>query len=218
MELFTVAIGEKYEVEALRLKCSLPIYIDVFTKNNAKYSVKNEDYLINGLYHKCNFANYIDSADGPIIFMDADMFTLSENPFKDFLINQNTDFGYVPYPDTLHFPDNIRQNAFIYHGHQINSGFMYFRTLEIAKDICNHWQHEYLERVKLYESKAPNVTKYEYDEYALMIALMKLDYNVELLDKKWNDWALDSKEDILNSDSIFFQSHNHIDILTNRNL
>ena len=150
--------------------------------------------------------------------MDADMFTLSVNPFEDFSVNSDTDVAYVPYDGRWHLPDNIRQEAFNYHGHKINSGFMYFRTLEIAKDICTHWQHEYLERVKLYENNTPNITKYEYDEYALMIALMKLNYKVELLDKKWNNWELShsTKEEILNSDSIFFQSHNHLDILNNQ--
>lgn len=213
MKLVTVAIGEQYEREALRLHSSVSLSIDVFTKQNSKYKQIHADPLINGLWHKTNFANYIDSADKSVIFMDADMFTLSPDPFKDFPVQPDTDFAYVPYKGTWHYPDLTRQQAFNHHGHKINSGFLYFRTLKIAKDVCIHWQNEYLERVKLYEKNTPNITKYEYDEYALMIALMKLNYKVELLDKKWNDWELDSKDEILGSDSLFFQSHNHLDIL-----
>lgn len=51
-------------------------------------------------------------------------------------------------------------------------------------------------------------SKYEYDEWALMIALMKMpDLKIELLDKKWNDWELSTKEEMLESGSVFFQSH-----------
>lgn len=217
MKLFSVAINEQYEREALRLQTSVSLSIEVFTKQNSKYKEVHTDSLINGLWYKTNFANYIGSADGAVIFMDADMFTLSNDPFKDFSLNPDTDFAYVPYEGKWYYPDTVRQQAFNHHGHKINSGFMYFRTLKIAKDICTHWQLKYLERVKLYENNTPNITKYEYDEYALMIALSKLNYKVELLDKKWNDWELDSKEEILNSSSIFFQSHNHLDILTSKN-
>lgn len=56
-------------------------------------------------------------------------------------------------------------------------------------------------------------SKYEYDEWALMIALMKFDYKIELLDKKWNNWELNEKDEILKSESIFFQSHDHLDII-----
>lgn len=88
---------------------------------------------------------------------------------------------------------------------------MYFKNLKIAKDICNIWSESYKKRVTEYGK--PNLTKYEYDEYALMMALMNTDYKLELLDKKWNNWHLDDREEILNSDSVFFQSHRHLDIL-----
>lgn len=206
MKLFSVAIGEKYELEAERLKRSVSNDIEVFTKSNSKYVQVNEDSLINGLWHKCNFANYIKEADGPIIFMDADMFTLTKNPFETFKVKENTDFAYVPYKGSWHLPDKIRQDAFNYHGHKINSGFMYFKKIDIAKDICSKWSEEFLKRPK-------DWIKNEYDEWALMISLMNTDYKIQLLDKKWNDWQLTTKDEILSSNSIFIQSHNFLDII-----
>jgi hypothetical protein len=205
MKLFSVAIGEKYELEAGRLKSSVSNDIEVFTKLNSKYVQVNEDPLINGLWHKCNFANYIDEAEGAVVFMDADMFTLTENPFETFNIKEDTDFAYVPYQGKWHFPDIIRQEAFNHHGHKINSGFMYFKNLEIAKDICTKWAEEFLKRPLHW-------IKNEYDEYALMIALMDMNYKVELLDVKWNDWELGTEEEIKSSNSIFFQSHDFLNI------
>lgn len=211
MKIFSVAIGEQYELESERLKRTVSNEIEVFNKSNDKYIQVNEDPLIDGLWHKCNFANYIDEAEGAVIFMDADMFTLTENPFKKFKVKKTTDFAYVPYDGKWHLPDTIRQEAFDYHGHKINSGFMYFKNLEIAKAICSQWQWEYLEREKLYDVDK-GTSKHEYDEWALMIALTKLNYKIEVLDSKWNVWELQTKEEIKNSNSIFFQSHNFLDI------
>jgi len=211
MKLFSVAIGEQYEKEVVRLQRTVNLPIEVFTKSSDKYVEVNTDPLINGLWHKCNFANYIDKADDAVVFMDADMFTLTENPFETFSVLEDTDFAYVPYEGKWHLPDKIRQDAFDYHGHKINSGFMYFRTLKIAKDICNKWQHEYLEREKLYNVDK-GTSKYEYDEWALMIALMNMNYKVEILDSKWNNWVLETEEEIKSSNSIFFQSHNFLEI------
>jgi hypothetical protein len=214
MKLFSVAIGEQYELEAQRLQKSInPLKVEVFTKSNIKYIEISGDPLINGLWHKCNFANYIDEVETPVVFMDADMFTLNKNPFEDFKVKEDTDFAYVPYKGKWHLPDNIRQKAFEYHGHKINSGFMYFRNLQIAKSICNQWQHQYLEREKLYDVEK-GTSKYEYDEWALMIALQNMpEIKIELLDSKWNDWELGTEQEILNSDSIFFQSHDFLDII-----
>ena len=212
MNLYSVAIGHKYEVEADRLKRSMsPLKVTVLTERDVER--KREDNLINGLYHKSNFANYIEEAEGPVVFQDADMFTLSDDPLKDFKVKEDTEFAYVPYGGTWHLPDEIRQSAFDYHGHKINSGFMYFKNLEVAQKICNQWRHEYLEREKLYDVYK-GTSKYEYDEWALMIALQKLgDIKIELLDSKWNDWSLNLGDEVLDNESVFFQSHNHMDIV-----
>ena len=205
MKLFSVAIGSQYEKEAVRLQRTVNLPIEVFIKSSDKYIEINKDPLINGLWHKCNFANYINEADGPVIFMDADMFTLTKDCFKDFNVKEDTDFAYVPYQGKWHFPDVIRQEAFNHHGHKINSGFMYFRNLEIAKAICTKWADELLKRPLHW-------IKNEYDEYALMIALKDMNYKVELLNNKWNDWELGTEEEIKSSSNIFFQSHDFIEI------
>ena len=205
MKLFSVAISENYEQEAARLQRTVNLPIEIFTKLNDKYVEVNSDPLINGLWHKTNFANYIDEAEGAVIFMDADMFTLTENPFETFSVAEDTDFAYVPYKGKWYFPDTIRQEAFNHHGHKINSGFMYFKNLEIAKHICTNWAEEFLKRPL-------HLIKNEYDEYALMIALMKMNYKIELLDSKWNFWELETEEEIKNSNSIFFQSHTFLNI------
>jgi len=214
MKLFTVAIGTQYHLESERLVRSLNQPIEIFKENNQLYEVKSEDPLINGLYHKSNFANYITDAQTgqPVVFMDADMFTLSENPFAEFSVPNNADIAYVPYEGRWWLPDEIRQSAFDFHGHKINSGFLYFKNLEVAKTVCNQWQYEYLEREKLYDVEK-GTSKYEYDEWALMIALQKLNLSAHILDKKWNEWELNSEADIRNSNSIFFQSHYFLDIL-----
>jgi hypothetical protein len=212
MKLFSVAIGHQYEIEAQRLQRSIDQHpVEVFHAERPEYSEVNADPLINGLWHKCNFANYIKQADGAVVFMDADMFTLTDNPFETFSVADDTDLAYVPYEGKWHFPDEARQVAFNHHGHKINSGFMYFRTLEIAQDICTIWTKEYDKRIELY-GKVSNINKNEYDEYALMIALMQRQYKVQLLDKKWNDWELSTEDEIRNSNAIFFQSHDHLTI------
>jgi len=213
MIIVTVAIGEQYHKEVERLKQSVGQDVQVFNENHELYAIVNEDSLINALYHKANFANDVQADENePVLFMDADMFSLKENPLSSFSVNENTDFAFVPYQGKWHFPDAIRQQAFDFFGYKINSGFMYFRTLAIAKEICTKWANAYLERAKLY-GVAKNINKNEYDEYALMIALVNHTYQVELLDKKWNDWELNTEEEIRNSDSMFFQSHNFLDIL-----
>ena len=201
MKLFSVAIGEQYELESKRLQESMqPLEVKVFTD----LPVNNDDPLINGLYHKSNFANYIDEADGAVVFMDADMFTFHDNPFADFSVDTTTDIAYVPYGGKWWLPDTIRQEAFDYHGHKINSGFLYFRNLEIAKIVCTAWADELTKRPQHW-------IKNEYDEWALMIALMKMpDLKIELLDKKWNVWEFDTKEEMLNFGGIFFQTHKDI--------
>lgn len=206
MKLYSVAIGTKYEREAERLKRSVPLTVEVFTTSDEKYKRVSEDPLIDGLWHKANFANYIDEVDGPIVFMDADMFTLKSNPFKEFEVPNNIDVAYVPYSGKWHLPDEIRQAAYDFHGHKINSGFMWFKNLPTAKMICTEWASELLKRPQHW-------IKNEYDEWALMIALVKLDVKKYLLDAKWNVWELNTEEEIRASDSIFFQSHDFLNII-----
>ena len=212
MIIASVAIGKQYELEAERLKRSIEgVY--VFTESDKQYKRVNEDNLINGLYHKTNFANYLKGKKTePVLFCDADLFGLIDNPLETFKPKEDTDIAFVPYSGKWYLPDAIRQKAFDHFGYKINSGFIYFRTLEIAQDVCNRWREAYLEREKLYDV-AKGTSKYEYDEWALMIALMDTGYKIEILDKKWNVWELKTEEEIKNSDSILFQSHDHLDIV-----
>ena len=213
MNLFTVAIGKKYEIEAQRLENSLsPLNITIFTSNDVQNVTDNP--VINGYYHKTNFANYINSAEGPVIFMDADMFTLSDNPFQDFSVAADTEFAFVPYPETWHLPDETRQSAYDFLGCKINSGFLYFKDLETAKRICTEWQQVYLERENNHVGIRKNKNSYEYDEWSLMIAIQNLNnIKTEHLDVKWNNWDLNEEYEIRNSDSIFFQSHFNLNII-----
>jgi len=214
MKITTVSIGEAYHPQAERLQRSLKdIPVTVINESHPDYTQVNADPLINGLYHKANFANYIEADQNePILFMDADAFTLKDNPFEDFTIPEGTDIAFVQYKGKWHFPDQIRQQAFDHFGYKINSGFLWFKDLQTAQLVCTAFASEYLKRVELY-GNVHNVTKNEYDEYALMIALKDLNLNIHLLDSKWNDWELSTEEEFEASDSVFFQSHDYLDIV-----
>jgi len=216
----TVAIGDSYEREAARLKKCIDHDLIVFDKSNSSYKKMDDDPLIDGLYHKTNFANYIEgyNENSPVIFCDADLFSLKPKPLSTFKPHKDTDIAYVPYQGKFHYPDNLRQEAFEWFEYKINSGFMYFKSLKIARDIGDEWRIKYLERSK--------INKFEYDEIALMYVLQKYDYNIELLDLKWNNWyhnskltprsVMERKEaiDFYNKNGgIFFQAHDMITIL-----
>ena len=207
MKIISVAVGTQYEIEVERLKAHIGQDVEVFTKDDILYSKINDDSLIDGLYHKTNFANYLQDIETTLIFCDADMFNFKTNPLETFQVKETTDVAFVKYPGQYFFPDTIRQTTFEFFGYKVNSGFMYFKNLQVAKAICTEWSKQYLERVKLYDANTPSVTKFEYDEYALMIALKNLNYNIEVLDKKWNDFELITEDEMKSSDSIFFQSH-----------
>ena len=205
--LATVAINEQYKSEAVRLQNSVGEDIFVFTEDNPLYNKVHDNSTIDGLYHKCNFANYIDTVevDTPVIFMDADMFSLSENPLSTFNVETDVDFAFVPYTGKYSFPDTDRQRAFDFFGCMINSGFMYFKNISIARQICTAWAEIYLIR------SAESYEKYdyvEYDEYSLMLAIEKMGLNVSRLDAKWNMWTLSTRDEMAASGGIFFQSHN----------
>ena len=216
----TVAIGDSYEREAARLKKCIGDELIIFDKSNSSYKKMDDDPLIDGLYHKTNFANYLEgyNEDHPVLFCDADLFSLKSNPLSTFQPKADTDIAFVPYQGTFHYPDNLRQEAFEWFIYKINSGFMYFKSLKLAKDIGNEWRIKYLERSK--------INKYEYDEIALMYVLQKYNYNIELLDLKWNNWYHNSKlnpstyiqrkeavEFYNETGGIFFQAHDMLNIL-----
>jgi len=206
-----VVIGPSYVAEAQRLLACIPDLI-IVDESNPLVNEVNTDPLINGLYHKTNFANYLATQDEtlPVLLCDADLFSLIDNPLAGFQVEEDTDIAFVPYQGKWHFPDQVRQEAFDHFGYKINSGFIYFKTLAIAKAVCTAWANAYLDRVALY-GVVPNINKNEYDEYALMIALKGMNYNIQLLDPKWNNWESKTEDEILQSDAIFFQSHSFLD-------
>ena len=216
----TVAIGESYEREAARLKKCIGTELIIFDNSNPSYKKMDDDPLIDGLYHKTNFANYIEGCNEnhPVLFCDADLFSLKSNPLNNFQVKKDTDIAYVPYQGRFHYPDNLRQEAYEWFNYKINSGFMYFKSLKLARDIGDKWRIKYLERSK--------INKFEYDEIALMYVLQNKNYNIELLDLKWNNWYHNSKLnpntvmerresiDFYNKNGgIFFQAHDMITIL-----
>jgi hypothetical protein len=213
MNIATVAIGETYEIEAQRLQRSVPYQINQFDKKSNLYRRVHEKQLIDGLYHKSNFANYLPDLHGPVIFMDADMFAVKPFPFDSWEVNNDADIAFAPYSGKWYYPDQVRQRAFSHFGYKINSGFIYFKNIHVARSVCDKWSVAYLDRVKDYYIEGRFAHESEYDEYALMIALMGMNLNIQILDKKWNDWELSTKEEIMASDSIFFQSHDHLDIV-----
>lgn len=203
MKLYTVAVGEHYRKEAQRLASRINNPLVEINEDHLSYeAVAGDDNLVNGLYTKSKFAHFIPDgdADGPIMFLDSDVVTfVPGNPFEDFVPPDDADIAYVKYDGTWWMPDDERQRAFEYNGHKINSGVMYFRDLATAKTICEEWSKVYLERAR--------ANRYEYDEWSLMIAIERLQCKTARLEKKWNDWEINDKEEMLRSGSILFQTH-----------
>lgn len=199
MTYYTVAIGDNYILEAERLKKSLPS-ISIFTDKHPKYKVLGQSQLSDGLYHKSNFANYIDKAEGPVFFMDADLYSEIKKPMDSFKKpSKDVDIAFVPYKGKWYFPDEERKQAENKLGCKINSGFIYFKDLETAKKICTEWLEVLKRRLPL------NV--HEYDEYSLMIALVNGNYKWEFLDEIWNDWGENTLGEPMLENSIFKQKH-----------
>ena len=199
MNFYTVAIGDNYLVEASRLKKSVPT-LNIFDVNHSLYTQLGDSQLADALYHKSNFANYIDdSVEGPIFFMDADLYSDLENPMSSWEISNDVDIAYVPYEGQWFFPDEERIKATKKLGSKINSGFIYFKNLEVAKLICTEWY-------KIVQRRLP-LNVHEYDEYSLMIALDNLDFKFQNLDPKWNDWGENTQGEPAVENAIFKQKH-----------
>ena len=114
-------------------------------------------------------------------------------------IAENIDVAYVPYEGQWFFPDKERISATNKLGSKINSGFIYFKNVTVAKNICNEWYKIIKRRLPL------NIC--EYDEYSLMIALNNLNYKFQNLESKWNDWGENTQGEPMQKDAIFKQKH-----------
>jgi hypothetical protein len=218
--IVSVAIGEQYEKEVARLVEAYPKTI-VITGKSIGIESAFKIPTLNGLATKCKFGLLIpDNLKGPIIFCDADLYPIAEDPLQHFQVKPETDVAYVTYGGTWHFPEKLKKfEQSIQKTGKINSGFIYFKNIDICRDICFEWHKEYLTRMSHYlsdESMSSDVIDWishldeatpragEYDEPSLVFVLDKANYNLEFLDPKWNVW--DDYGD-LKDNAYFIQSH-----------
>jgi hypothetical protein len=203
MNIICIALGKQYELEAQRLLKEYPeaILVTNETPNiETSYSIP----VLNGLMTKSNFASFLPSnTSGPIFLCDADLFPNVPNPLQYFKVSEDTDVAFVPYSGTWHFPEQ-KMNDVIKVIPKINSGFMYFRNLEIAQEVSSGWNKQYKERIGEYLSgKIKKDRVGEYDEPSLMIWLYDHGRHIKLegLEKKWNNWEK------LNIETYFHHGH-----------
>jgi hypothetical protein len=201
--IISIAMGKQYEMEVQRLLKEYPETI-VITNDTRGIETQYAEPLLNGLVTKSKFAHFL-AADlpGPIFLCDADLVPVIPDPLQHFQTQHDTDYAYVPYPGTWHYPE-AEMTRICKKIPKINSGFMYFKNIHVAKDISVKWHAKYLERNDEYISGKINVNRIgEYDEPSLMYALDKMHYKFECLDKGWNNW------DNTDCKTYFKQEHMH---------
>jgi hypothetical protein len=206
MNIVSVAVGKQYELEVQRLTKAYPQTI-VITERTPGVETSFELSILNGLATKCKFGLLVpEDLKGPILFCDADLYPVVENPLQYFKVKEDTDIAYVVYGGTWHFPPRLAffQEAIKKTG-KINSGFMYFRNIDICRDVCFKWHKEYLKRMNLHllGIEKADLTG-EYDEPSLVFVLNKENYNIEFLDPRWNVWPTSNVQP---SEAFFVQNH-----------
>ena len=186
--IIAIAMGSQYELEVQRLIREYP-ETRVITNKTEGVETRYAEPLLNGLVTKSNFASFLpDDLEGSVFLCDADLVPMGPDPLSQFTVRPDTDFAYVPYPGTWHYPDN-ELTRICKKIPKINSGFIYFKNVVVAKDISKKWHQKYLERNEEYLSGKVNQNRIgEYDEPSLMYALDKMNYCWECLDKGWNNW------------------------------
>ena len=182
------AIGAQYELEAERLLQTFPDALLITDKHPA-FQRMHENDKVNGLLVKTDFARYLPAEiDGPVILCDADLHAMRPDPLAAFSVHESTDMALVPYPGRWFYPDADVQQAADHLGQrQLNSGFIYFKDPAIAALVSAAWRDKYLHRLQD-DSKPLQRRLTEYDELALMLALVSLNLQIEFLDPVWNDW------------------------------
>lgn len=196
MNIVSVAVGAQYELEVQRLTKAYPQAI-VITERTPGVESSFSLNILNGLATKCKFGLLVpEDLEGPVLFCDADLYPVVEDPLQHFKVKPETDIAYVIYSGTWHFPPRLAvfQQAIKKTG-KINSGFMYFRNIDICRDVCYKWHKEYLKRMAHHRTCSqidlsvdqPNSAG-EYDEPSLVFVLNNENYNLEFLNPKWNVW------------------------------
>lgn len=218
--MVSVAIGEQYEKEVSRLLKAYPKTI-VITSETIGIETVFKMPILNGLATKCKFGLLIpQDLEGPIIFCDADLYPVVEDPMQYFEVKPETDIAYVTYGGDWHFPERLKNfEQLIKKTNKINSGFLYFKNMDICRDVCSEWHKEYLKRMSHYfdtenapsdfvdlfcSSNSAIADVGEYDEPSLVFALNKMNYNLEFIDQKWNVW---NNSGYPEKDAYFVQSH-----------
>ena len=209
MNIVSVAVGKQYELEVQRLLKHYPQTI-VITERTPGVETSFANPLLNGLATKCMFGTLLpQDLKGPIIFCDADLYPVVKDPLQHFKVKEETDIAYVIYPGTWHFPPSLKDfEKAIKKTGKINSGFMYFKNIDVCRDICSKWHKKYLERMNEYlTGKVIGDRKGEFDEPSLILVLEKESYILEFLDQKWNVWNGSNIPDKI----YFRQSHINFD-------
>jgi hypothetical protein len=206
VNIVCVAVGKQYELEAQRLLKEYPQTI-LITEETEGIEKSFEMPLINGLATKCMFGVLLpNDLDGPIIFCDADLQPNTSNPLQYFHVQEDTEIGYVVYQGKWNFPKRLEnyQKAIEKVG-KINSGFLYFKNINICKEICKLWHEEYTTRMRRYfnNPEDPLLTG-EYDEPSLIAVMNKNNFKFEFLDPRWNVW---NTSGVPKENAYFIQDH-----------
>jgi len=197
----TVAIGETYRNEAERLRPEFPGLL-MITEAHPRYVRESNDQLLDALTVKTDFARFLpDDAQGPVFLFDADLMPLVPNPLATFEVDPETDVALVPYPGSYHYADSERQAIYEKVGANLNSGFVYFRDLSVARALSQDWKRRFLDRMSRYGVSRKNAAE-EYDEPALLETLANGAWSVGWLEAKWNLWYPDETVE-----PIFIQRH-----------
>lgn len=199
--IISVAIGKQYEKEVQRLKEAISELL-VITSENPNYEKFCEDALVNGLATKTAFGKFLPTdTNGPVFYCDADLYSVNGENHIDSFVEPDADIAMVRYSGTYHYPAGGRRDIYEATGVNYNSGFIWFKNHDIAREISAEWLETYKQRMGLYGTLRTDSIN-EYDEPAMMEVLSTGKWSHTTLDLKWNNWY-DSKKD----DDLFRQDH-----------
>lgn len=193
--IISVAIGKQYIKEVQRIKEQIPELL-IVTSENENYEEFCEDPLVNGLATKTALGRFLPTdKDGSVFFCDADLFSVDgSNPIDDF-VEPPADIAMVRYSGNYHYPESRRREIYEATGVNYNSGFIWFKNHDIAREISTEWLETYKRRMDVYGTLRVDSIN-EYDEPALMEVLASGKWNHAILDQKWNNWEEPRNEDL----------------------